>query len=85
MYLESAYNPYPAFKYSGPLRPFQLSPTRSIPVAIKCPDYAVTGIPKSELERRKMAVVQPLLSETIARMRTVCKVKIFDYFSNLFV
>ena len=70
-----SYNPYPNYKYSGKLRPYPLSETRVVPSNINRPDYAETGIPKSEYDMRKSAtVVKPLLSETIAKMRTVCKV-----------
>lgn len=71
------YNPYPYFKYTGKLRPSPLSPPQILPANIQRPDYAETGIPKSEYETRKVAIVQPLLSETIQKMRTVCKVNIY--------
>lgn len=75
----SVYNPYPNFKYSGKLRPFPLSDTRLIPSNIMRPDYAETGIPKSEYDMRRSNsnIVKPLLSETIEKMRTVCKVAFF--------
>lgn len=40
------------------------------------PDYAETGIPKSEYDMRRNSsnIVKPLLSETIEKMRTVCRV-----------
>ena len=39
------------------------------------PDYAETGIPNSEYEVKKNnSAVRPLLSETIEKMRTVCRV-----------
>lgn len=71
----TVYNPYPNFKYSGKLRPFPLSETRLVPASIMRPDYAETGIPKSEYEmKRSNGIVKPLLSETIEKMRHVCKV-----------
>ena len=70
-----AYNPYPAFKYSGKLRPFPLSETRTLPNSIARPDYAETGIPRSEYDLKKSSyVVKPLLAETIEKMRVACRV-----------
>lgn len=57
------------------MRPFPQSPTRTLPPSIPRPDYAETGIPKSEYERRRLNQVQPMLSETVTRMRQVCQVK----------
>ena len=69
------YNPYPNYKYSGKLRPFALSETRILPPSIVRPDYAETGIPKSEYDmKRSTTVLKPLLSDTIEKMRTVCRV-----------
>ena len=74
-----AYNPYPNYNYSGKLRPFPISETREVPSHISRPDYAETGIPKSEYDTRRSGnVIKPLLSETIAKMRTVCKVNVFS-------
>jgi len=42
------YNPFPDFRFSGPLRPvYPLSEKRKVPKAIQHPDYAADGIPKS--------------------------------------
>ena len=51
------------------------------------PDYAETGIPKSEYDMRRNSsnIVKPLLSETIEKMRTVCRVIIvFFYGTDLY-
>lgn len=43
-----AHNPFPAFSFSGPLRPvYPLSPRREVPADIPRPDYAADGIPKA--------------------------------------
>ena len=71
----SVYNPYPTYNYSGKLRPFPISETRLVPIEIARPDYAETGIPKSEYDMKKNSnMVKPLLSETIEKMRVACKV-----------
>ncbi len=42
------YNPFPAFAFTGPLRPvYPLSDKRTVPKTIPHPDYAADGIPKS--------------------------------------
>ena len=82
----SIYNPYPNFKYSGKLRPFPLSDSRIVPVGVMRPDYAETGIPKSEYEmKRNSNLVKPLLAETIEKMRVVCRVKyLFIYIFHMY-
>lgn len=46
------YNPFPAYSFSGPLRPvYPLSPRRTVPERIRHPDYAQNGIPRSEQVR----------------------------------
>jgi methionyl aminopeptidase len=43
------FNPFPAFMFTGPLRPvYPLSPRRAVPEKIRHPDYAHNGIPRSE-------------------------------------
>ena len=43
------FNPFPTYPFTGSLRPvYPLSPRRAVPDKIRKPDYAVTGIPKSE-------------------------------------
>jgi hypothetical protein len=38
------YDPFPNFKYTGPLRPvYPLSPKRHVPENIRRPDYAKDG------------------------------------------
>lgn len=43
----------PLYKWSGSLRPFPIGPARLVPDSIPQPDYATTGIPKTELESRQ--------------------------------
>lgn len=48
------YNPFPAYPFTGPLRPvYPLSPRREVPAHIKKPDHAGNGIPVSEQVRHK--------------------------------
>ncbi|KAI0049522.1 methionine aminopeptidase [Auriscalpium vulgare] len=69
----NAYNPFPNFRYSGDLRPvYPLSSTRPVPEHIPPPDYAKTGIPRSE-NRRLNESPRVLHPEEIEKMRTVCR------------
>lgn len=70
-----AYNPFPGFNYTGPLRPWPYGPKRSIPPEIPSPDYAETGCPRSELDvRNKAATTIPIVdSEEAEKIRKVCK------------
>ena len=69
-----AYNPFPAFAYTGPLRPvYPLSPRREVPNRISNPDYAKDGIPRSEqvlVGRNKIAILNDQEQEG---MRKVCR------------
>lgn len=60
------------FKFSGPLRPMHISPTRVVPDSIKKPNYAVTGDPFDEraADRRPIPEYTPA---QIEGMRTVCR------------
>ncbi|KAI1420892.1 methionine aminopeptidase 1 [Xylaria sp. FL1777] len=43
------YNPFPTYSFTGTIRPvYPLSPKRTVPVSIKHPDWAETGIPEGE-------------------------------------
>ena len=43
------FNPFPAYPFTGKLRPvYPLSPRRTVPEKIGRPDYAGSGIPRSE-------------------------------------
>ncbi|KAI0031834.1 methionine aminopeptidase [Vararia minispora EC-137] len=67
------FNPFPHFKFSGPLRPcYPLSPRRQLPDHIQRPDYAEGAVPLSE---RKNAGMPPrvLSPEEQDKMRTVCR------------
>ncbi|KAF2863342.1 peptidase M24 [Piedraia hortae CBS 480.64] len=68
------YNPFPTFSFTGTLRPsYPLSPRRSLPESIARPDYASSGIPRSEhniVRRNKLKV---LSKEEQDAMRKVCR------------
>lgn len=68
-----AYNPWPWYQYTGKLRPFPYGEKRTVPSHIKKPDYAITGIPKSEMDVKKNNKIEVHSGETIEGMRTVCK------------
>ena len=67
-------NPFPAYPYTGTLRPvYPLSARRQVPAKIQHPDYAKDGIPHSErvfVGRNKIAVLD---KEGQEGMRKVCR------------
>ncbi|KAL1931404.1 hypothetical protein VTP01DRAFT_9546 [Rhizomucor pusillus] len=70
----ATYDPFSTFKYTGPLRPvYPLSPRRPVPDHIQRPDYAETGIPKSEFSARGNAI-RVLNAEEIEGVRKACKI-----------
>jgi methionyl aminopeptidase len=67
------YNPFPAFNYTGSLRPvYPLSAKRTVPKSIPHPDYAETGYPKSEryVNRNKFDILDAKGQDA---MRKVCR------------
>ncbi|KAF9166217.1 Methionine aminopeptidase 1 [Actinomortierella ambigua] len=71
---EGGSDPWPGFKYTGPLRPhYPLSERRAVPAEIGRPDYAETGIPVSEQNIRSSSVIEVLKPDEIEKMRTVCR------------
>ncbi|KIY50876.1 methionine aminopeptidase [Fistulina hepatica ATCC 64428] len=68
-----AYNPFPAFEFTGSLRPmYPLSGRRTVPGHIPFPEYAVDGKPMLEM---KHAGQPPRILNVgeIEKMRTVCR------------
>ncbi|KAI9321744.1 peptidase M24, structural domain-containing protein [Dichotomocladium elegans] len=69
------YDPFPTFAYSGKLRPvYPLSPRRIVPEHIPRPDYAETGIPKSEFALVRSNAIKVLTPTEIQGMREACRV-----------
>lgn len=67
------YNPFPTFRFTGPLRPvYPLSPRRTVPKSIPHPDYAETGIPNSGRTVRGNKIEQ-LDAAGQEAMRKVCR------------
>lgn len=68
------FNPFPAYPYTGSLRPvYPLSERRKVPASVQLPDYAKDGIPRSEQKfvgRNKIAVLN---AKEIEGMRKVCR------------
>jgi methionyl aminopeptidase len=63
------------FLYTGPLRPYKITPRREVPKSIQCPDYAFhpEGISECE-EAVKFKKEIPVYSEEdIEQMKIVCK------------
>lgn len=68
-----AYNPFPAFHYTGPLRPvYPLSTKRVIPKSIPHPEWSEDGIPKYRA-RPGRAKVDILDAKAQDAMRKVCR------------
>eukprot|EP01107_Rhizomastix_libera_P016296 TRINITY_DN668_c0_g1_i2.p1 TRINITY_DN668_c0_g1~~TRINITY_DN668_c0_g1_i2.p1 ORF type:complete len:314 (-),score=90.84 TRINITY_DN668_c0_g1_i2:70-1011(-) len=66
-------DPFVGFSFTGPLRPGVVSPMRSVPIGINRPDYADSGIPKSEEEGRSSAI-EVKSPEDIQKMRDAGRV-----------
>jgi len=64
---------FASYRFTGPLRPGELSPWRIVPPEIKRPDYAETGRPESERIRRTNNAIEIKTPEQIEKMRTVCR------------
>ncbi|QIW97729.1 hypothetical protein AMS68_003247 [Peltaster fructicola] len=68
------FNPYPAYPFTGKLRPsYPLSPRREVPDRIQKPDYASSGIPKSEQNIVRRNKLQVLDKKEQEGMRKVCR------------
>lgn len=68
------YNPFPDFSYAGELHPeYPLTPRRAIPDSIVKPDYALDGVPESELKNDRTEKIKALSGEDIQKMRDVCR------------
>lgn len=67
------YNPFPNFSFAGAVRPvYPLSANRTVPKSIAQPDYAKTGIPKSE-RFANSTKVDILDAKGQEAMRKVCR------------
>ncbi|KAI3325314.1 methionine aminopeptidase 1 [Xylariaceae sp. AK1471] len=66
------FNPFPAYNYTGTVQPvYPLSPKRTVPMSIKRPDWAETGIPMGE---RRLGTKWNLLdAKGQDAMRKVCR------------
>jgi len=68
------YNPFPAFPFTGSLRPvYPLSPRRAVPSHIKRPDYSEDGNPRSERKLVGRHNITILNAKEIEGMRKVCR------------
>ena len=62
-----------SFPFTGPLRPFPVTPYRPVPEHIGRPDYAETGQPISEQQAKRAGKIRILNDEEIESMRVVGK------------
>nr|AME15507.1 methionine aminopeptidase 1 [Actinomucor elegans] len=71
---KSPYDPFKTFKYAGPLRAvYPLSPRRTVPEEISRPDYAESGISRSELMSRG-SDIKVLTPEEIEGAKKACAI-----------
>lgn len=88
---EVTFNPWPNYKYTGSLRPYPYGPKRTItkgmrggpdgkgPVVVR-PDYADSGIPKSEMTAKSSNTIPVFLSnEEQDGIRIVCRVSLLTF------
>ncbi|KAJ3023798.1 Methionine aminopeptidase 1 [Thoreauomyces humboldtii] len=69
------FNPWPSYKYSGSMRPvYPLSPRRVVPDHIARPDYAVTGQPISEMQKRGSTKIITLEKDEIEKMKITARI-----------
>jgi methionyl aminopeptidase len=68
------YNPFPAFPFTGPLRPvYPLSERRAVPKSIPHPEYWRDGIPHSERTFPGRTKIEILDKKGQEGMRKVCR------------
>ncbi|DBB17288.1 TPA: hypothetical protein ACH3X3_014334 [Trebouxia sp. C0006] len=63
----------PQCDWTGPLRPDLVGPTRQVPESIPKPDYALDGMPYSEVQSRQQNTVPIRNAKDIAGIRAACK------------
>ncbi|XP_064595511.1 methionine aminopeptidase 1-like [Liolophura sinensis] len=70
----NSFNPWPGFRFTGPLRPAPVTPVREVPDHIPRPDYAdnTEGIPISERQFRGTTSIKVLDDEEQEGMRVAC-------------
>ncbi len=64
----------PYFAWTGPLRPYPISPRRLVPENIQRPEWASSGRPQQEMVSEWQTSVEIKSAEQIARLRHACKV-----------
>ncbi|KFG48548.1 methionine aminopeptidase [Toxoplasma gondii RUB] len=75
-----------SFSFTGELRPWPiLQCMRSVPPHIQQPDYALSGVPQSELDSRRKSNVHVHSEEEIQRLRETCLLgrRALDYAHSL--
>ncbi|CAY70434.1 Methionine aminopeptidase 1 [Komagataella phaffii] len=73
--IDGSYNPFPNFAYTGELRPaYPLSVRREVPENITLPDYALDGVPVSEIKNNRMNKINLVTEpEDLAKLKNVCR------------
>ncbi|KAH9314085.1 hypothetical protein KI387_022712, partial [Taxus chinensis] len=63
----------PFYDWTGPLKPYPISPMRLVPENISKPDWAIDGIPKEEPTSDLQNTVEIKTPEKIEKMRETCR------------
>lgn len=73
------------FKFTGKIRPWPITKMKTVPDHIEKPDYALTSIPKSELNEKNSKGIYVNTEEEIERIREACLLgrKALDYAHSL--
>eukprot|EP01023_Acetabularia_acetabulum_P023141 TRINITY_DN22713_c1_g1_i1.p1 TRINITY_DN22713_c1_g1~~TRINITY_DN22713_c1_g1_i1.p1 ORF type:complete len:388 (-),score=59.70 TRINITY_DN22713_c1_g1_i1:697-1860(-) len=62
----------PKFQWTGDLRPDRVGPRQVVPQNIPLPDYALTGIPHSEVQSRQQNIISTRSQQEIEGIRAAC-------------
>jgi len=65
---------YVGFEFTGPLRPYPITPQRKVPDSIPKPDYHATGTPLSERDMRKNTIEIIKSAKDLAALRESCRI-----------
>ena len=76
-----SFNPWPGYKFTGKLRPGELSEKRIVPDTIPRPDYAdhPEGYPLSEQKLRGNTYIRQLDDNEIESLRVACRLGKYSY------
>eukprot|EP01112_Ceratiomyxa_fruticulosa_P005558 TRINITY_DN1623_c0_g2_i2.p1 TRINITY_DN1623_c0_g2~~TRINITY_DN1623_c0_g2_i2.p1 ORF type:complete len:370 (+),score=63.67 TRINITY_DN1623_c0_g2_i2:229-1338(+) len=62
------------FEFTGPLRPYPITPRRKVPDSIPKPDYYLTGVPLSERDVKRNGIEIIKKPKDLAALREACRI-----------